>query len=287
MGGDESAVVMVQDGVSRGRSALFSGSSWGDCGGVGILLGSGGPRGPREPYSAAPLPPVRVDRATARTAGVLFITATVASLASTALMNPIITGRDYLTKTFAHQDRVITGSFFLIVSAFASAGIAIALYPKLSSYGRGLALGSVSFRVMEGVMYLVGAVAVLMLVPLSHDAARMEASPAYIQTSGSLVQTLHDKASVIGVMAFYLGALMYYWIFFRSGLIPRWLSEWGLVGATLGFFAALLVLFRVITSMSALQVGLNVPIGVNEVVLALWLIVKGFNSPQVHEQLLS
>ncbi len=229
----------------------------------------------------------RTDRTIARTAGALFITATAASLVSTALMNPIITGGNYLGKTFAHQDRVIAGSFFLIVGAFASAGIAIALYPKLRAYGQGLALGSVSFRVMEGVMYLVSAVAVLILVPLSQDAARVGTSRAFIQTSGSLVRTLHDQATLTGVLAFYLGASMYYWIFFRTGLIPRWLSEWGLAGVALGLLAALLVLFRVTGSMSALQVGLNLPIAVNEIVLALWLIVRGFNPATINGQVQS
>jgi hypothetical protein len=39
----------------------------------------------------------------------------------------------------------------------------------------------------------------------------------------------------------------------------------------------MLVLFGVTGYMSALQVVLNLPIGVNEMVLAVWLIVRGFN----------
>ena len=43
--------------------------------------------------------------------------------------------------------------------------------------------------------------------------------------------------------------------------------------------AGLLVLFRVTGYMSAPQVVLNLPIGVNEIVLAIWLLVRGFGSP--------
>ena len=71
---------------------------------------------------------------------------------------------------------------------------------------------------------------------------------------------------------------MYYYVFYRSRLIPRWLSGWGLVGTTLGAFAGLLVLFRVTGYMSTAQVVLNIPIGVNEMVLAIWLLVRGFDS---------
>jgi Domain of unknown function (DUF4386) len=70
---------------------------------------------------------------------------------------------------------------------------------------------------------------------------------------------------------------MYYWMFLQTGLTPRWLSGWGLAGVILGFTAAMLVLFRVTGYMSALQVLFNVPIGINEMVLTVWLIVRGFS----------
>ena len=85
--------------------------------------------------------------------------------------------------------------------------------------------------------------------------------------------------ALAAVLAFYLGASMYYYVFYRSRLIPRWLSGWGLAGTALGALAGLLVLFRVTGYMSAPQVALNLPIGVNEMVLAIWLLVRGFRSP--------
>jgi len=72
---------------------------------------------------------------------------------------------------------------------------------------------------------------------------------------------LGDQADLTGVLVFYLGASMYYYVFYRSRLVPRWLSGWGLAGTTLGAFAGLLVLFRVTGYMSATQVVLNLPIG--------------------------
>lgn len=208
-------------------------------------------------------------------AGCLLITATAASLVSTALSTPIVNGGGYLSRTFFHQGRVDAGSSFLIISAFAGAGVAIALYPTLRRHSQALALGSVCFRVMEGVMYLVSAVAVLVLVHLSHSAPS-GATPA-MRTAGSLLRSFRDEASLAGILAFYVGSLMYFWIFFLASLIPRWLSAWGMAGAALGLLAALLVLFGVTGSMSPLQVAMNVPIGVNEMVLALWLIAKGFS----------
>ena len=74
---------------------------------------------------------------------------------------------------------------------------------------------------------------------------------------------------------------MYYYIFFQTKLVPRWLSGWGLIGIILIIVTSMLVMFRVIGPMSTTQVVLAVPIAVQEMVLAVWLIVKGFNSSAI------
>jgi uncharacterized protein DUF4386 len=219
---------------------------------------------------------------TARIAAALFISATVAGLLSTALLNPILNKTDYLAATFASQDRVIAGAFFSVIGGVTGAGIAIALYPILRRHGEALALGSVGFRLVEGVFLIVGAIGALLLVTLSQDFANAATpAPPSFTTSGALLLALRDRADLMSVLAFYLGATMYYWIFYRSRLIPRWLSGWGIAGTALGFAAGVLVLFRVTGGMSALQVVLNLPVGVNEMVLAVWLIVRGFDSSAV------
>ena len=221
----------------------------------------------------------RPDTLTARVAGALFIAATVASLLSTALLNPVFSGSDYLVKISAHQDRILAGGFFEIIAAFASAGIAVSLYPVLKRYGEALALGSVGFRLLEGGLYLVAAIGTFLLLQVGQDTPAGSPIPSYLRTSGALMQTLRDQAGLAGVLAFYLGASMYYYVFYRSRLIPRWLSGWGLAETALGALAGLLVLFRVTGYMSTPQVVLNLPIGVNEMVLAIWLLVRGFRSP--------
>ncbi len=221
----------------------------------------------------------RPDTLTACVAEALLIAATVASLLSTALLNPVFTGSDYLLKISVHQDRILAGRFFQIVAAFASAGIAVSLYPVVSRYGEALALGSVGFRLLEGGLYLVAAIGTFLLLQVGQDATAGSPVPSYLRTSGALLLTLRDQAGLAAVLAFYLGASMYYYVFYRARLIPRWLSGWGLAGTALGALAGLLVLFRVTGYMSAPQVALNLPIGVNEMVLAIWLLVRGFGSP--------
>ena len=85
----------------------------------------------------------------------------------------------------------------------------------------------------------------------------------------------------IAFLPFALGALMYYYLLYRSRLVPRWLSGWGLVGAGLCLVATVYAGFTQEFGFSSVNTVLNIPIGVQEMVLAVWLIVKGFNPSPV------
>jgi len=216
-------------------------------------------------------------RSIARITGVLFIVATAASLLSTAFLKSV-GDQDYLTKIAANQGQVAAGVLVRFIAAFASAAIAISLYPVLRRYRQGLALGAVGFRIIEGTFYALGAVSVLLLLTLSQEFVKSGAgNPAYFSQSGTLLKALDDWAGLAGVFAFYVGGLLYYRIFYQARLVPRWLSAWGVGGVVLGAAAALLILFGATETMSTTQIVLNVPIGLQEMVLAVWLIVKGFN----------
>jgi hypothetical protein len=67
------------------------------------------------------------------------------------------------------------------------------------------------------------------------------------------------------------GALLFYALLYQANLPPRWLSVWGLLGAALVFIFGALAMFG--TSV----IYLAIPIAVQEMVMALWLIVRGFN----------
>jgi hypothetical protein len=163
-----------------------------------------------------------------------------------------------------------------VIAAFTSVGIAVSLYPVLRKWHVGLALGAVVFRTIEAVMYLAGAVGLLALVTLGRqvDGAGV-AGRAPLQAIGDSLVTLREDAILMGVFAFTVGAFMYYVAFFQSGLIPRWLSGWGIAGVVAMFAACVWALFshNPVTSYTVLVL----PIAVQEMVLAVWLIVRGFS----------
>lgn len=225
---------------------------------------------------------VTSDRKTARIAGVLFIVATAASLASVPFLASM-NAPDYLTSVSANGSQVEIGALLSFIAAVASASIAIALYPVLKRYREGLALGAVGFRLIEGAFYIVGIVFLLSLLTLSQEFVKPGAPDvSYFQTLGAVMLAgYHVAGNAASVTAFSIGALLYYYIFYQTGLIPRWLSGWGLVAAVLCMIAGALVLLGLVGPLSASQAVLALPIGVQEMVLAVWLIVKGFSQPRV------
>jgi len=207
-------------------------------------------------------------------AGALFILGTVTALAAPVL-EPALTGRNYLTGIASHSGQMAAAALIYLIAAGASVGIAIALYPVLKKVGAGLAVGSVVFRTIEAVMYTV---AVLNLLSVRSLARQLATAPSADRTSirvlaGSLLSA-RDHATLAGVFAYSLGALMYYVLFYRSRLVPRWLSGWGVAGLLLIMTACLLALFsdRPVTGYTLLIL----PIAIQEMVLAGWLLIKGF-----------
>jgi hypothetical protein len=94
---------------------------------------------------------------------------------------------------------------------------------------------------------------------------------SYFQSSGALLLAVKDWASVPENFPYGLGALILNYLLYQSELVPRWLSVWGLVGGALMLAMGVLRLFGRPVMFLAL------PIVLNEMVLAVWLIAKGFN----------
>ncbi len=224
------------------------------------------------------------DRTTAIVAGVLFIIATAAGLMGSGFTGSIVGASDYLTRLSANGNPIMVGALLSFIAAAASSGIAMSLYPVLRKYDEALALGSVGFRLIEGVFYIVGAVCLLSLFTVSQEfVSAGSQGGSYFQTLGHVLLTVHDLAGfVFGVLAFGVGALMYYYIFYQTRLIPRWLSVWGLVAIVSLLAASLLTLFDGEPfSISGSLIVLALPIALQEMVMAIWLIVKGFNASAI------
>ena len=215
----------------------------------------------------------------ARIVGVLFIIATAAPLLSVAF-GPVIIGPEDLAKVWllaANENQVRIGALLEFTMAVAVAAIPVWMYPILKKYNESMALWYVVGRLIEGLMFTIGVISLLTLLTLSKEFALAGApDAAYYQILGTAILAIRSGQSVFAQFGFSLGSVMFYYILYKSKLVPRWLSGWSLIGAVLFLASAFLAMFGY-GSESTVYLLMNAPGGVGEMVFAVWLIVKGFN----------
>jgi hypothetical protein len=222
-----------------------------------------------------------VTRKTAILVGVLFITGTVAGILSGAFTAPIFDSPAYLVSISANNTQILLGVVFVLIMGFSLAMIPVLLYPIFRRYNTALAMGSVVFRgALETVAYIAMAVVWLLLISLSQEyvGGRLLES-SYYQSFGAFLLSVNSQINPVLEVIFSLGALMIYYLFFQSRLIPRWLSGWGLVGGVLYLAAGLSAIFGIDAQFLVYILALQ------EMVLALWLIIKGFVPSAVSPEL--
>lgn len=221
------------------------------------------------------------NKKTARIVGLLFIAATVFSILGGLFIGPTLDDPDYLVKVSANENQVLIGVLFELVAAGAVAGTAIALFPIFKKHNEALALGYVAGRSIEGVFIIVSAIGALSLLTLSREYVAGAPDASNFKTLGTVLLAERDWNFLVGPnLVFSLNALIVSYLLYQSRLVPRWLSVWGLIGAPLILGAGLLIMFGLPRS-SPLSLLLAAPIALFEMVLAVWLIVKGFNSSAI------
>jgi len=217
-------------------------------------------------------------RKTAIIVGVLFIMALVLFLIGKAFYEPILSSPDYLDNTYPNRVIVIIGILLEFISALAVVLIPVLLFPILKKHNEVLALGYVSFRLFEAVLLSVAQILKLSLVNLSQNYLNKGGVDAsYFKNIGNSIQSVIywvDHDGLIYLFVFGIGALILYSALYKSKLIPRWLSIWGLISAVAILIASVMATFGISLVLAMLLV---IPIAFQEQAMAIWLIVKGFN----------
>jgi hypothetical protein len=227
---------------------------------------------------------MNTSRKTAVIVGVLFIIGTLTGVLSVVLTGPILNGPDFLASVAANENQVILAALLVLTMGLALAMVPVVIFPILKQHNEVLALGYVVFRgALETSTYLVVVIAWLLLIPVSQEFAKAGAAGATaFQALGALLLKAAEIGASLTAIVFPLGAAMLYAVLYQSKLIPRWLSVWGLIAVALNFVSTGLAgVFGLTPQISTIQMAANLPIFVQEMVMAAWLIVKGFNSSAI------
>ena len=222
-------------------------------------------------------------RKTAISVGVLYIIGTVSGILSFVATGTVLAAPNSLAQVYANASQLIYGALLVLTMGLALAMIPVLMYPLLKKYNPVLAVGYVVFRgALETVTSFILPICWLTLVMTAKT--YMQAVPpadSTFEAASTLLLSIGATSTPLLGIVFSLGALMLYSVLFQSRLIPRWISGWGLVAVVSYLVASLLGMLGLTGAKSAISIILFLPMLLQEMVMAVWLIVKGFNSPAV------
>ena len=210
--------------------------------------------------------------------GVLFVITYVTSIPPVLfLYGPLLDDPRYIVSGGAADNGAALGAFLELLLIIANIGTAVVLYPVVKRVNEILALGFVTARVVESVFIAVGILSILTLVTLRQEAA--DAAAGSLVAVGESLVALHDWTFLLGP-GFVVGVgngLILGYLMYRSGLVPRGMALLGLIAGPVLLARFVAILFGVFEPGSVLGSIMVVPEFLWELLLGIWLIVRGFN----------
>ena len=198
----------------------------------------------------------------------------------TSLISGIpLAGVDLLGLVAADSSRLTVGAFLTLMMGISLVAMTVFLYPVIRKASKELAMGMVLFRgALEGIFYFLTALSILTLVAVGNEYIATGADSAVLQSIGNVLYQFENLKAPIGSIIFLIGATCIYLTFYRTRLIPRWLSVWGFIAVVASMASALLKFFHMDTGYGFYLEMVMLP---QEIAMAVWLIMKGFDRQRI------
>ncbi|MDB5051426.1 MAG: hypothetical protein JWO30_4497 [Fibrobacteres bacterium] len=212
----------------------------------------------------------------ARIFGIFFIIAFAAYGTGSGLVDSIANAPGNLANVYANKTQLITGAILMaLVHTFVNIGLAVIMLPILKPYNKNLAYGYFSAAIVATVVLVFGAIYLLLLIPLSDEFVKAgSAITPYFETLSIVLKKGGYFSYQIAMAIWGLGGLMFCYLLNLSRLVPRPIALWGFIGYIIFISGTIFELYGFGHNIGLL---LDIPGGVFEIFLSVWLIVKGFN----------
>jgi hypothetical protein len=219
-------------------------------------------------------------RRTATIVGWLFVLTYVTSIPAKLVLYPPLFDGDYITGP-GEDSRMLWGAFLEAILIVANIGTATAIYTVIKRRHPNLALSFVAARIMESVFIAVGILSVLTIVTMRQDYAATDGQAAAgLAVVGDAFVALQEWTFVLGpglVVGVGNGLILGY-IMYRTGMVPRRLAMFGLVGGPMLILAGSATMLGFVEAGSAWQTLPAAPEFIWELGLGVYLIMKGFRT---------
>lgn len=190
-----------------------------------------------------------------------------------------IAGVNMLELAASEVAKTSAGAFFTFLMGISLMGMTLFLYPVFKKDSEELALGLVLFRgALEGTSYFITVLGMLTMVALGGQYLAAGSDTTALQSMSNVLYQFMSLKTPYGTFVFLIGATCLYFSFYRTRLIPRWLTIWGLIGVIPYLANAVLPLLHVDLGFG---MALDMPLAIQELVMGAWLVIKGFNKNAV------
>ena len=219
---------------------------------------------------------MNLDKNTPKLLGAAFLLQAIASLVSgLILLQPLIVPGNIIDIMTNISNNALQMRASIVVEMITAIGIVILgvlLFITLKKISMKISLVALGLYIIEAGILAASRIPAFSLLRISQESV-IAGHPTYLQTLGNLFYESQSFGYNLHMLAFALGATLFYYLFFKSGFLPRVLSLWGLIAAPLALIGILFSLF-----------GYNVPIVVFlpnlpfEITMGIWLMVKGIRN---------
>jgi hypothetical protein len=228
--------------------------------------------------SASVRPTEMPARKLARITGVLWIVTFITSIPAVLLYDPLLNDPDFILGASGGDTRIFIGATLEILLIIANIGTAVVPFALFRRYNERLAIGFVTARIVECAFIGVGIVSVLAIMTLRQDPAG--ASDGTLVALGQSLVAVHDATFVLGpgIVVGVGNGLIFGYLMYTSGLLPRRLAMFGLVGGPLLFVSGIAVMFGAFDINSAPRFLCSIPEIIWEASIGIYLTFKGFKA---------
>jgi len=221
------------------------------------------------PFATRAAPDARMRHS--RIIGALFLAGFVVYGTGFGLVSSVIAAPDFLKTIATQQNTLVLGALLMLLTIVTDVWRAVVFFPIVGERGRSTALTYLAAQIISVVLFFIGVLSLLLLVPLGHYAEGD--SSAWATALGSLLVQSNQNAYQVAQMALAFGSLSLWAFGLRVRLIPRAMAAWALVGYVFLLAGSVAELFGVHISMMML-----IPGALFEIALPFWLFFKGFHA---------
>jgi len=215
-----------------------------------------------------------------RISGVLFLFVFISGvLIFQVLQGPVLFSDDFLTSTSNHSNQIIGSVLLSILSGLASISIATLLLPIFKRHSIYVAFLYLVFCILNFIAIMLDNVSVVTMLELSNDFVA-NGDSSTMQVMGNLVYEKHHWTHYMYLLMSCFPVFVLYYGFYVSKIVPRIISIFGIFAVMLMFVQVLFSIFG-----NSISMNMMLPMGLIQLALPLWLIIKGFSSPELKEEI--